>query len=86
MGRGSYLGGCTVIGPRSGWFSGAGQSRTQKAAVVSRPGSTGCSRGSGGNGQSVRRCARQQLQEVRLRQDGIDDLRFARRSGCAGTQ
>jgi hypothetical protein len=21
MGRGSYLGGCTVVGPRSGWFS-----------------------------------------------------------------
>ncbi|MBX5131260.1 hypothetical protein HJB80_00930 [Rhizobium lentis] len=38
MGRGDYLGGSTVIGPRSGWFSGVG--RPSSKAVPSKSGST----------------------------------------------
>ena len=30
MGRGTYLGGSTIIGPRSGWFSGIGQTSAVK--------------------------------------------------------
>lgn len=38
MGRGDYLGGSTVIGPRSGWFSGVG--RASSKTVPSKSGST----------------------------------------------
>ena len=30
MGRGSYLGGCTIIGPSSGWFRRNGQNKLKK--------------------------------------------------------
>lgn len=39
MGRGDYLGGSTVIGPRSGWFSGVG--RGSAKTVPSKSGTTG---------------------------------------------
>lgn len=38
MGRGTYLGGSTIIGPRSGWFTGVGQPpATMRSAKTSSP-------------------------------------------------